>query len=94
MRELQRVHEVAREQLVPLRAMLPTLADPRGGFDPGRARGAGTLQDDARQLEHVRRRRASLAARTVAHPRLARAGDERGGGGSGGVPSAARSTRV
>ncbi len=46
-RELQRIYEVARTDLVPLLEMLPTLADPRGGFDPSRARAAGILQDNA-----------------------------------------------
>lgn len=44
-RELQRVYGVARTDLVPLLEMLPTLADPRGGFDPSSARAAGILQD-------------------------------------------------
>lgn len=46
--ELQRVYEVAREQLIPLLDMLPTLKDPLGGFDPARAREAGILQDGGR----------------------------------------------
>ncbi len=43
--ELRRVYAVAREQLLPLIAMLPTLAHPDGQFDMEASRRSGLLQD-------------------------------------------------
>ncbi|WP_309571937.1 DUF1028 domain-containing protein [Deinococcus sp.] len=43
--ELRRVYGVAREQLLPLIAMLPTLAHPAGLFDMEASRRSGLLQD-------------------------------------------------
>lgn len=43
--ELRRVYGVAREQLLPLIAMLPSLAHPAGQFDMDASRRSGLLQD-------------------------------------------------
>lgn len=43
--ELRRVYGVAREQLLPLIAMLPSLAHPAGQFDMEASRRSGLLQD-------------------------------------------------